>query len=115
MEKIENARPVLTSLVDPSQVDQVNQQLDDIVNRHRDVKSWVNNRMRSIKEIEPLSKTHEENALPVQDVTEDVRDELNRKPRTGIDPKKISEEKKRVKVNSHFYFSLVLCCMFLLN
>lgn len=84
-------------------VDQVNQQLDDIVNRHRKVKTWVNNRMKSVKEMEPLSETHEENTLPVQDVTEDVRDELKRKPRTGIDLNKIAEEKKRIKVNTIFY------------
>ena len=86
-------------------VDQVNQQLDDIVNRQRKVKSWANNRMKSVKEMEPLSRTHEENALPVQTVTEDVRDELNCKPRTGIDLNKIADEKKRIKVLSTFYLN----------
>lgn len=107
LEQIEDARPALLVLVDPSMVDQVNQQLDDIVNRHRKVKTWTNNRMKSVKEMEPLSETHEENALPVQDVTEDVRDELKRKPRTGINLNKIAEEKKRIKVCSILSYSIL--------
>ena len=115
LEQIEDARPALLKLVDPSMVDQVNQQLDDVVNRHRKVKTWANNRMKSVKEMEPLSETHEENALPVQDVTEDVTDELKRKPRTGIDLKKIAEEKKRIKVCTTFVFLFFLFCFFCMH
>lgn len=86
-------------MVDPSDVEPLNQQLDDIVNRQRKVKEWANNRMKDVKEFEPLSRTHEEHLLPVQTVLDDVADELNVKPRTGIDLDKIDEEKERVKVS----------------
>ena len=55
--------------------------------------------MKDVKEFEPLSRTHEEHLLPVQTVLDDVADELNVKPRTGIDLDKIDEEKERVKVS----------------
>jgi len=90
-------RPTLLSIVEPSERDQLNQELNEIVNRQRKVKDWVDNRMGEVKEMEPMSREHEEHLLPVQTVNEDVADELRVKPRTGVNLKKIEEEKERVK------------------
>lgn len=85
--------------------------MTEIKNRFKKANTWADNRKKAIKEMEPLSEKHEELAVPVKAVNDEVEDELKIKPRTGVDLKKIESEQARVQVSCSFILIDLKICI----
>lgn len=99
IDQLEEMKPDLLALVEePADQERLANELNEIKQRFKKVNTWTKNREKAIEEAIPLSKSHEDLAVPIKSVNDEVEDELKIKPRTGVNLKRIEAEQDRIKV-----------------